>query len=145
MKPLNNLVPKPQTNGRLFTLSGEEATHSPDMIKGKCFLKNNLLLALFDSRAIHSFIFIDCVKNLNLPLSFLPYNLLVSSLTGKKVYTSQAYLKCPILVKGKSSVIDLVCLPLMGIDIIIGMDWLSTNDIILDYPKKLTYFPNKPT
>ena len=100
---------------------------------------------MFDSRATHSFIFINFVKKLNFPLSSLAYNLLVSTSIEEKASTSQAYLKCPILVKGKSSVIDLVCLPLMGIDIIIGMDWLSTNDIILDYPKKLTYFPNKPT
>ena len=121
-KPLNNPVFRPQTKGRVFTLSGEEATQSPDMIKGTCFLKNILLIVLFDSGAMHSFISIDCVKKLNLSLSSLPFDLLVSTPTGGKVSTSQACLNCPILVEGKPFVIDLVCLPLTGIDIIIGMD-----------------------
>ena len=81
---------------------------------------------MFDSGATYSFISIESMKELNLPLSLLPFDLLVSTPTGGKVSTSQACLNCPIWVEGKPSVIDLVCLPLIGIDIIIGMDWLST-------------------
>ena len=105
------------------------------------FIKNTLLIALFDSGATHSFISINCVKKLNLPFSSLPFDLSVSTPTGRKVSTSQTYLNCPILIEGKPFVIDLVCLPLTDIDIIIGMDWLSSNDIILDCSRKLTCFP----
>ena len=90
-KPLNNLMLRPQTKGRVFTLSGEEATQSPDMIKGICFIKNTFLIALFDSRAMHSFISIDCVKKLNLPLSPLPFDFLVSTLTRKCFYFSSLF------------------------------------------------------
>ena len=92
------------------------------MIKDTCFFKNTFLIVLFDLGAMHSFISIDCVKKLNLPLSSLPFNLLVSNPTGEKVSTSQACLNCLILVEGKLFVINLVCLPLIGIDIIIGID-----------------------
>ena len=81
---------------------------------------------------------------MNLPLSSLPFDLLVSTPIGGKVSTSQACLNCPILVEGKPFVIDLICLSLTGIDIIIGMDWLSSNDIILDCSRRLAYFPNDP-
>ena len=84
------------------------------------------------------------MKKLNLFLSSFTFDLLVSTPTRGKVSTSQAYLNCPILVEGKPFIIDLVCLPLTGIDIIFGMDWLSNNDIILDYSKKLAYLPNDP-
>ena len=47
-KPLNNPMPRIQTKGRVFTLSGEEATQSLNMIKGTYFLKNTLLISLFD-------------------------------------------------------------------------------------------------
>ena len=93
-KPLNNPVPRPQTKERVFTLSGEEATQSPNMIKGTCFLKNTLLIALFDSRATHSFIYIDCVKKLNLPLFSLPLDLLVSIPTRGKFYLSYLFELC---------------------------------------------------
>ena len=53
-------------------------------------------------------------------------------------------MNCLISVKGKSFVIDLICLPLIGIDIIIGIDWLSSNDIILNCSIKLAYFSNDP-
>ena len=115
-------MPRPQTKGRVFTLSGEKTTQSPDMIKGICFLKHTLLIALFDLGATHSFISIDCVEKLNLSLSSLLFDLLVSTPTGGKVSTSQACLNCLILVEGKSFVVNLVCLSWISIDIIIGMD-----------------------
>ena len=92
------------------------------------FSQSNLLIALFDSGAIHSSISIDYVKKLNLFLFSLPYDLLVSTSTRGKVSISQVYLNYPILVKEKSFVIDLVCLPLTGIDIIVRVNWLSGND-----------------
>ena len=64
-------MPRLQTKERVFTLSGEKATQFLDMIKGKCFIQNTILIILFDSGATHSFISIDCVKKLNLPLSSL--------------------------------------------------------------------------
>ena len=42
-KSLNNPMPRPQTNGKVFTLSGEEATQFPDMIKDTCFYKKQSL------------------------------------------------------------------------------------------------------
>ena len=141
-KPLNNLMPRPQTKGRVFTLSREYATQSSDMIKGIYFLKNALLIALFDSVAMHSFISIDCMKKLKLPLSSLPFDLLVSTFTRGKVSIYQTCLNSPILIEGKPFVIALVCLFFIGIDIIIRMDWLSTNDIISDCSRRLAYFPN---
>ena len=136
MKLLNNLMPRSQTKRRVFTLS----TQSPDMIKGTCFLKNALLIALFESGAMHTFIYFDCLRKLNFPLFSLPFDLLVSTPTRGKVSTSQTCLNCPILVEGKPFVVDLICQPLTGIDIIIGMDWLSSNDIIVDCSKKPCLF-----
>ena len=88
---------------------------------------------MFDSGATHSFISIDCVKKLNLPLSSLSFDSLGSIPTKEKDSTSQVYLNYPIFITGKPFVIDHVCLPLTSIDIIIGMDRLSSNGIILDY------------
>ena len=81
------------------------------------------------------------MKKLNLLLSALSFDLFVSTPTGGKFFTSQACLNCLILIEGKLFVIDLVCLPLTSIDIITGMDWLPSNDIIIDYSRRLAYFP----
>ena len=60
---------------------------------------------------MHSFISIDYVKKLNLSLSSLPFDLLVSTPTEGKISTCLACLNCPILVEVKPFVIDLICLP----------------------------------
>ena len=37
--------------------------------------------------------------------------------------------------------VDLIYLPLSGLDIIMGMNWLSTNHIMLDCSNKTAMFP----
>ena len=59
-------------------------------------------------------------------------------------------LKCPIIVEGRSFMADLICLPLAHLDVILGMDWLSTNHIFLDCKEKMLVFggdvvPNEPS
>nr|KYP53817.1 hypothetical protein KK1_024391 [Cajanus cajan] len=56
--------PRPTTAGRVFTLSGAEASTSSDLVKGKGKATGEDVLFLFDSGATHSFIFVDCVGRL---------------------------------------------------------------------------------
>ena len=41
----------------------------------------------------------------------------------------------------KCSTLDLICLPLHGIDVIIGMDWLSLNHALFDCTNKIIPLP----
>ena len=59
---------RPQAKGRVFTLSGQEVAQDPNMIQGTCILKNKTLIALFDSRASHSFISLTYANELELPM-----------------------------------------------------------------------------
>ena len=36
---------------------------------------------------------------------------------------------------------NLVCLPMEGLDVILGMDWLSSNHIVIDYGRRRVVFP----
>ena len=47
----------------------------------------------------------------------------------------------PLQTEGRNLVANLICLPLSGLDIILGMDWLSTNRIILNCSEKTIVFP----
>ena len=38
--------------------------------------------------------------------------------------------------------VNLICLPLQELEVILGMDWLSTNRILIDCQKKNLLFPN---
>lgn len=136
--------PKPQAKGRVFTLSGVKAKGVDNLIQGICFLNNEPLVVLFDSGAIHSFISCDCVKRLNLSVSSLPFQLSVTTPAKDEVLTSHICMNCSLVIHGKHFLVDLICLPLHGLDIILGMDWLSTNQVVLNCFTRTVEFPSSP-
>ena len=81
---------------------------------------------LFDSGATNSFVSLSYVLKLNLSVSF--------------VLTSQCALKCLLKVENRSFVLDLICLPLDDIDVILGMDWLSSNWVFLNCSERSISF-----
>lgn len=78
-----NNVPanKPKAKGKVYTMSEAKASQSDDLIQGKCLIASRLLIVLYDSSASHSFISYDCAKQLNLPSSPLPFDLIVFTAT----------------------------------------------------------------
>ena len=134
----------------VFAMSGSEAAASDYLIQGKCLIADKLLDVLYDSCATHSFISHACVERLGLCVTELPYDMVVSTLTNEPVTTSRVCLKCPITVEGQAFMANLICLPLAHLDGILGMDWLSTNHIFLNYKEKMLVFggnviPNEPS
>lgn len=77
---------------------------------------------LYGFGTTHSFISHDCVNKLELPMFELPYVLLVSYPAGKLVRTYQCCLSYHFQIDGRTFVSDLICLPLFGLDLILGMD-----------------------
>ena len=137
---LNDQTGHPRATGIVFTLNGTEASKSKDLIQGKCFINGIPLLVLFDSYATHSFISHLCVRKFKLPVSSLNKNLIVETLTSGFVLTSNVCLDCPVEISGRTFLVDLICLPLSHIDVILGMDWLSSNHFLLNCFDKTVVF-----
>ncbi|XP_020207703.1 uncharacterized protein LOC109792683 [Cajanus cajan] len=131
---------KPRATGRLFALSGVEATQSKDLIQGMCFINGTPLIVLYDSGVTHSFISHACVSKLKLPVSSLSFELIVETPTSGSVSTSDVCLKCPLIIDGRDFMVDLICLPLSQLDVILGMDWLSSNHVLLNCADKSIVF-----
>ncbi|XP_027348066.1 uncharacterized protein LOC113859512 [Abrus precatorius] len=93
---------RPNVKGRMYTMSGAEAT----------------------------------IQRLKLPISPMTENLIVSTHTGPSIATSLVCRDCNVCLEGREFFVDLICLPLSELDIILGMDWLSANHVMLDYPNK---------
>nr|KYP33422.1 Retrovirus-related Pol polyprotein from transposon 17.6 [Cajanus cajan] len=72
-------VIRPTTAGRVFALTGAEASTSSDLVKGKGKAAGKDVIFLFDSRASHSFIFYACAVVLGVPVCELGLRLLVST------------------------------------------------------------------
>lgn len=130
------------SSGRVFTLSGRKAMKIDNLITGTCYLNQEPLLVLFDSGATHSFISSECVQRLALYVSILPHPLLVSTAAEGNLETSLVCENCPLVFSDRVFLVDLVCLPLRGLDVILGMDWLSVNHVMLNCQAKTIIFPS---
>ncbi|KAF1898327.1 hypothetical protein Lal_00033094 [Lupinus albus] len=73
---------RPRSTGRVFTMSGVEASNVDDLIKGNCMVAGIPLLVLFDSGATHSFVSIECVDRLKLQTESLPFDLVLDLILG---------------------------------------------------------------
>ena len=68
-------------------------------------------------------------------------DLLVSTPSSGQVATSSVCVGCLREVAGRRFKVNLVCLPLEGLNVILRMDWLSNNHIIIDYGRRSLVFP----
>ena len=78
------------------------------LIQGMRFIKERKRIILSYSGPTHSFISLDCVKSLTLPVSKLPFDLSVATLSKEKLVTSITYFNCPLVYQGVSYLIDLI-------------------------------------
>jgi hypothetical protein len=92
-------------------------------------------VVMFDSEASHSFISTVYVGKHNLPLALLRCQMIVSSAGGDM----PARLLCPkvnLKIRGVDFVANLIVLESKGIDVILGLDWLSKYKVLINYAKK---------
>jgi len=71
----------------------------------------------------------------------LQCKLVVSTPASGLVRTSSLCVRCPMEVEGRKYKVNLICLPLQELELILGMDWLSTNCILIDCREKKLLFP----
>jgi len=86
------------------------------------------------------FIFHVCVEKLALLVSSLKFDLIVDTPVSGSILTSGVCLQCPVLFFDRQFLIDFVVLPLSQIDVILGMDWLSSNHVLLNHFEKFVVF-----
>ena len=113
-----------------------KATGSGNLVVGCCLIAGKPRCVLFDSGATHSFVLESCVHELGLPVSELQFDLVVSTPASGLVRTSSVCTRCSVEVEGRMSKVNLICLPLQGLDVILGMDWLFANRVLIDCREK---------
>ncbi|XP_020203731.1 uncharacterized protein LOC109789234 [Cajanus cajan] len=129
--------------GQVFSLTVAEASTSPDLVKGKGRAAGIHVSILFDLGATHSFISLDCIHRLRLVVDELDVCLVVSTPMLNFVTTSECCLRCPIELFGQRYRVNLICLPLVGLDVILGMDWLLANRVLIDCARKELIFADE--
>ena len=99
---------------------------------------------LFDYSASHSFIAASCVKYLGLEVETLEEALHMSSPLGTGVSVDKICRDCELEISGILLTVDLRVMAMSEFDVILGMDWLMTHRVIIDYDRRrvTAYTPN---
>src|SRR6266540_2863602 len=128
-------------HGRVNLMTAEEAQHKPNMILGMFPVETNLAIVLFDSGATHSFISASFITRHNLRVTMMK-DLLVISSPGGEMKTRRVCPKVNLNIRGVEFLSNLIVLGSKGINIILGMDWLTRHKGVIHYATKsiqLTY------
>jgi hypothetical protein len=113
----------------------EEAHEAPDVVIGMFLINDTSTVVLLDFGASHSFISTANVGEHNRPLALLRCQMIVSSPRGD-MPARQLCLKVNLKIRGVDYVANLIILKSKGIDVILGMDWLSKHMVLIECAKK---------
>ena len=102
----------------------EEVEAQPDAVIGKFLVKSFTALILFDTGASHSYISRGFVDKYKLPTQALRSPMLVTS-PGAEYMATQGCFQIPLAIGRHVFPSDLIVLESQGLDVILGMDWLS--------------------
>jgi len=124
----------------VFALAGTQTANEDRLIRGTCFIDSIPLIAIIDTGATHCFIAADCASKLGLVMSSMNGEMVVETQAKGSMTTSLVCLKCPLSIFGRDFTVDLVCLPLSGMDVILGMNWLEFNYVHINCFSKMVRF-----
>ncbi|XP_016195754.1 uncharacterized protein LOC107636780 [Arachis ipaensis] len=110
-------------------------------MRGISLIGDKTLVALYDIGASHSFISFAKVEELGLKVSELAFELHVHTL-HQTVMTRSSCRQVGFKLEGRDFVHDLICLPMVGLEMILGFDWLSKNRVLLDcFERSIQFMP----
>jgi hypothetical protein len=128
--------------GKVNHMTSDKAQQAQDVVLGIFLSSSHPATVLFDSRALHSFVTSSFVAKHNLPIATMKHTMLVSS-SGGKMRTKHICLVISISIRGVDFMLNLILLDFKGIDIILGMDWLSKYDRVIQCARRVVRLTKK--
>jgi hypothetical protein len=135
-RPPQAAPPPTVGRGRLNHLTEDEAADAPNVVIGEFLVCDTSALVLFDTGAIRSYITSRFVNKLSLPTTTRTVPIITSSPLGD--------IQCTLLCKDVDMVIqdhkffgDLTVLLSNGIDVILGMDWITAHKGVISTSSRL--------
>jgi hypothetical protein len=117
--------------GRVNFTTLSELPEGAPIMTGTFSINHQPVIILFDSGATHSFISSKCGTKVG--LNFYPTNgAYMIATPGSKISSNQIYRKVPIQLGSNLIKIDLLLLDLEGMDVLLGMDWMTRYRVSLD-------------
>jgi predicted aspartyl protease len=98
---------------------------------GTFSINHQPVIILFDPGATYSFISPKCGTKVGLDL-YPTRGAYMIATSGGKISSNQIYRKVPIQMGSNLIKIDLLLLDLEGMDVLLGMDWMTRHRVLLD-------------
>ena len=110
-----------------------EEIPSGEVVTAGTFLVNqHPTVVLFDSRASHPFMSQTFVSKHNQRVVTVDKDSYCISTVGNQISTNQIVRDVRISISNQEYTIDLVVLPGLGLDVILGMKWMSGHGVHID-------------
>jgi hypothetical protein len=122
--------------GRVNFTTLAELPEGAPIMTGTFSIDYKPVIILFDSGATDSFISDKCVAQVRL-VSYQTKGSYIISTPRGKIGSNQLVRHVPIQLGSKVIKTDLVLLPLEGMDIILGMDWMTEHKVLLDISSRV--------
>ena len=122
-------------NGRLYHMNAEEAQEAPDVVLGMFSVNHIPARVLFDSGASHSFVTEDFASTSKIqPLSLK--HVMIVQIPGSTTKARKFCKNVPIKIHDVDFFANLIILGTKGLEVVLGMDWMSKHNGLIDCAKK---------
>ncbi|XP_073298486.1 uncharacterized protein [Primulina huaijiensis] len=133
---------KGRVQGRTFSLTKEGINPDSSIISGTILIFGKVATTLIDTGATHSFITEQFMHSLGFaPIGEIVHFSIVLPL-GDYIHSSSVIRACPVQVDEELLYADLIFIPMIEFDVILGMDWLSTYRAVIYCVAKTVCFPS---
>ena len=117
---------------RAYAMKAVEDIDASDVIAGNFTIFDTIIHALIDPGSTYSYVCTDIPNLGKLPRSETKYDILVTNPLGHSGIVNKVYRDCPIKIREYEFLGDLIELSFKEFDVILGMDWLSRHQAIVD-------------
>lgn len=113
----------------------EDASTS-DVITSIFSLIDTDVTALIDPRLTHSYVCMNLVSSKNLLVESTEFMVKVSNPLGQYMLVDKICKNCPLMIRGYYFLVDFMLLLFDEFDLILGKDWLTLHDIVVNCRQK---------
>jgi hypothetical protein len=121
--------------GRMNFTTLSELPEGVPIMTGTFSINHQPVIILFDSGATHSFISSKCGTKIGLDVYPTSGAYMIAT-PGGKISSNQVCRSVPIQMGRNLVRIDLLLLDLEGMDVLLGMDWMTRHRVSLDIPSR---------
>ncbi|XP_027177936.1 uncharacterized protein LOC113777090 [Coffea eugenioides] len=123
---------------RVYALDYQQIPEVTEVVEGTIPIFHRLARVLIDPGATHSFVNPNFMSGIDLKPIKLPYDLEVKTPIGdQSLIANLVYRDCGVYVGERKLLADLISLVIKGYDVILGMDWLTRYNALLNCRTKI--------